>query len=892
MATGLNIGNLNFGVDANTDGLRKAVRQLDAFQKKTDAIAKSQSKGSDQVTKAMARQESAIKKAFQQTLALQQQQRKLGANNQQIINATKSFKTLTREMTSGKLTTIEFTRAQDAFAARMGRSRRAINRLRSASVRSGKGLSRLKLIMRDLESSSVLAVGPLSGIGARIRAISVIAGRGSLVLAAWVAGVVLAIAAVIKLAAAILRSTLEMEKFQARFELATGSMEGGRREMNFVLATAKDLGLNLNALGRGYSRLTAASRGTVLEGQKTRDIFTSVANAAAALRLGGAEVEGIFRAIEQMMSKGTVQAEELRGQLGERLPGAFRLAAEAMGVTTKELGRLLKAGEVLSDDFLPKLAKAIDRAIGDKAKDNANSLGGSIQALNTTWKVFLKNTDDFLRISDLAVLAIKSLTSDLEFLGGAIDRTGEKFDMFASGFALLKDIQAPLQLTKAFDTMHDAIDRTAVQGDILQNTLLSLGGTKGPEELLRFFTNLTKVTEGTPDDFEAIAAQLSKVLGRDVAATVFDITQAWTDFQTQVAASQTIFDAAAKRAANTVTVLKTIPAEIEQMKLRLAELRKGPGSVEVFDKFTSVINEVEAKLKASGVGIEEQIRLLNEYGAVLAAVQAQEIANDAATKQADDRARALERTATGVARVVAETERLIERTRALATGSDGLRVYEAITQDLMRLREQLEKVTDNEALITRLLEMRRDVLTDLFRLQDGVAAAAQQAANAMANGLERVIAKGEHLNDVLKELARELFRVFLRATLLDPLIKGLTNIFSTGFRKAGIGTQTGNEIAPGIPLAHGGSFTVPGSGGQDDKFIPLMLKSGEEVSVRRPDQMSGAGGGGPTIVIHAPGADAGTIERIREMIQTEMIPQILQASTDHTMARIRRPRFA
>ena len=42
-------------------------------------------------------------------------------------------------------------------------------------------------------------------------------------------------------------------------------------------------------------------------------------------------------ALAQMASKGTVQAEELRGQLGERLPGAFKIAAAAMGVTQAEL---------------------------------------------------------------------------------------------------------------------------------------------------------------------------------------------------------------------------------------------------------------------------------------------------------------------------------------------------------------------------------------------------------------------------------------------------------------------------------------------------------------------------------------------------------------------------
>ena len=57
-----------------------------------------------------------------------------------------------------------------------------------------------------------------------------------------------------------------------------------------------------------------------------------------------------------MISKGKVQAEELRGQLGERLPSAFQLAAKAMGMTTAQLdkfmadGKLTAAGEDIASE--------------------------------------------------------------------------------------------------------------------------------------------------------------------------------------------------------------------------------------------------------------------------------------------------------------------------------------------------------------------------------------------------------------------------------------------------------------------------------------------------------------------------------------------------------------
>jgi len=70
------------------------------------------------------------------------------------------------------------------------------------------------------------------------------------------------------------------------------------------------------------------------------------------------------------MSKGQVMAEELRGQLGERLPGAFQVAARAMGVTTAELGKMLESGQVVATDFLPKFAAELRKTGGDAGDIN------------------------------------------------------------------------------------------------------------------------------------------------------------------------------------------------------------------------------------------------------------------------------------------------------------------------------------------------------------------------------------------------------------------------------------------------------------------------------------------------------------------------------------------
>jgi tape measure domain-containing protein len=140
-----------------------------------------------------------------------------------------------------------------------------------------------------------------------------------------------------------------------------GSTKAAESELAFIKKTSNELGLELNSTGQAYLQLTAATKGTAIEGQKTRDIFTSVSRAMSALGKSTAETENALRAVSQIASKGTVSMEELRGQLGEALPGALKAAADGMGVTTQELIKMVESGGVLAKDLLPKLAESLDK---------------------------------------------------------------------------------------------------------------------------------------------------------------------------------------------------------------------------------------------------------------------------------------------------------------------------------------------------------------------------------------------------------------------------------------------------------------------------------------------------------------------------------------------------
>ena len=101
-----------------------------------------------------------------------------------------------------------------------------------------------------------------------------------------------------------------------------------------------------------FTKLTAATTANGLSIEDTTDVYKGLA--AANLALGGdaERLNGILLATQQVFSKGKVQAEELRGQIGERLPGAFALFAQSMNKTPAQLDDLLEKGKVTVEDFV------------------------------------------------------------------------------------------------------------------------------------------------------------------------------------------------------------------------------------------------------------------------------------------------------------------------------------------------------------------------------------------------------------------------------------------------------------------------------------------------------------------------------------------------------------
>ncbi|MEQ6285149.1 tape measure protein [Escherichia coli] len=199
----------------------------------------------------------------------------------------------------------------------------------------------------------------------------------------------------------------------------------------FIRNLADKTGLNISEGLSSYAKFAAGAQGSMSQ-EQTQQLFGNATAMSRLMGLSNDELNGILKAFEQMASKGKIQAEELRGQLGDRMAGAFKLFAEALGMTATELDKAMKDGKVLSADTLPKVAKQmglmIDKAGGwaEVAKSTQTALGKLANNWDDTMvKIFSGSQDElngFLS-SMSSLLSEMGMSSSIagDAIGGLID---------------------------------------------------------------------------------------------------------------------------------------------------------------------------------------------------------------------------------------------------------------------------------------------------------------------------------------------------------------------------------------------------------------------------------------------------------------------------------------
>ncbi|MDJ0903722.1 MAG: tape measure protein [Xenococcus sp. MO_188.B8] len=158
-----------------------------------------------------------------------------------------------------------------------------------------------------------------------------------------------------------LATALELEKVDKAIIFISRNPIEGLGNLNFISQQAKALSVDLKQAKEAYAGLLGAAKNTPLEGVQTQRLFSAFAAAAVNRGVDAQGQSRLFTALEQIVSKRKLGAEEVVQQIGDISGfGDFKnLVQESMGVSSAELDQMMRQGEV-GIDVLPKVVALIE----------------------------------------------------------------------------------------------------------------------------------------------------------------------------------------------------------------------------------------------------------------------------------------------------------------------------------------------------------------------------------------------------------------------------------------------------------------------------------------------------------------------------------------------------
>lgn len=221
------------------------------------------------------------------------------------------------------------------------------------------------------------------------------------------------------------------QQFMASMYVSTSSMAKSKQAFDFVARAARAYGVELETLSKSYAKFRASASATLPTAAIDR-LFLSVTAVASVLHMAPQSVDRMFTAFTQMASKGQIYSEELKQQLGEHLPGAVALAAQAMGVSVRQLMDDMKKGKVDIVKFFSNMPDVIMEKFGKAAEISALSIQSQINNLKST---MYRN---FVELNNSG--AAMGLAKFIQSIDNILQPTSEHFKVFGKvvGEAFLK----------------------------------------------------------------------------------------------------------------------------------------------------------------------------------------------------------------------------------------------------------------------------------------------------------------------------------------------------------------------------------------------------------------------------------------------------------------------
>jgi tape measure domain-containing protein len=293
--------------------------------------------------------------------AMQSAVNRLGTFNQRVTNSSRNLTRLQKQMAALGTTV---TGLNGALAAATTR----INSMGTGAGRAANNMARANTQSRGLTNSFRQMVVGLSSVQTMFYQY-----------AFFVGGFV---ASVIKINAEYEKQTVLLKNLSRESTEAGKAMEA-KRSQQYIWDLATKAPFSLQSLTDSFVKFKAGGI------DPTNGSMKALVDSVAAFGGSSEQLKRASVAIQQMAGKGVVSMEELRQQLGEAVPDAMKLMANAMNMTMNDFVDAVSKGTVVAKPALQKMLAEMNRVHGGASEQMMNTWDGLMARLITAYSKFV-----------------------------------------------------------------------------------------------------------------------------------------------------------------------------------------------------------------------------------------------------------------------------------------------------------------------------------------------------------------------------------------------------------------------------------------------------------------------------------------------------------------------
>lgn len=236
-----------------------------------------------------------------------------------------------------------------------------------AERKQAKALSEKIQLMQDANKKSIDASDIMSKLATRVSAL----------VAAY-----FGISAIKNFANEILETAKIADNFKYSLLAVSDSSEQAAETYKYLEKEANRLGQSITGNVDAFTGFMAAAKAANMTTEQAKKAYTGLNEAMTALHRTPEQASQALYALQQMLSTGTVRAQELNIQLGNAIPGAVPMFAQALGKTTSELRDMMQKGLVPANESVIQFTDYLSNKFAPSAEAASDSVQGNLNKMD------------------------------------------------------------------------------------------------------------------------------------------------------------------------------------------------------------------------------------------------------------------------------------------------------------------------------------------------------------------------------------------------------------------------------------------------------------------------------------------------------------------------------